>query len=943
MNTGVNRKYCSGGKMKYGKGGFWDAIGDYGKFLADVPLSVVGAKDVIGKDDYNTQLFKFANDVTGTVMPIAGQVAANVIAPGIGGAMMGGIQSVGSTLNPMEEQQPNRPDMLKATNIALTPSVANTPTYVLKKGGNLVNNNQMINTFNGPSHENGGIAIGQNNEVEGGETSLKDYIFSDTTKVPGTKITFAQMSKRIEKKYGLRQNDAIANKAKERELQALKEIQEEVRFKEDADTMAKLADNNPQLFQQMTGQSANPAVQELMPGQQQQMVNVPMQQLKKGGKLLKNKSTILGTSRPGVTMEAIRSGRHYIDTLVAVTHNRRRRYDGGGKLKNEEDKSSVSYTEAVAADSAIAPKYMTPRTAAVRTLQGGIFQTERMNPTTGEYVKVLVDKTGNILSGVTSETDGKYPMLATPLTPSASYRKGGSIHINPEKKGTFTAAATKHGEGVQEFASQVLANKEDYSPAMVKKANFARNTSKWKHDGGGGIVGENPIDWRKYYYATPNDVKAFDYNEMQQYEYWNRVRQSDIAEGRYREPSSYIERAQPQQNQQTYRTLPSGVPLIDPYMGQQVNKHKFTARFTEPARIEGQPLPMPDVETINPVASSYQPVTGDTPPWITDTLYNPNKQSNAVVQPSTSRQIYPNASTYEMEEELLKPMAKIQPKVVNQIPTTNVFPEQVATRDIPTIDGITPEKTGNESSITPGAMVGMGIQGAGLLAKGILLGKRNKYMPAEYTPVAPVSFERVNAREPLAQSKSAFAGANTMLSRNAGSTGQYLSNRIASGVGEGMQRAGIVEQVNNQNAQIQAQEATQNAQIALQNAQRKLQVGEINQQEYDSITDAWNGYMNDIIGVGAGVTKDVLGYNAQDIALANLTSKDFTSMWDGKKFVTVLTPEAQERLRGTWGTNTTQSVSNNNNGSATVNTTTTTTSQRKGGYLKNKNKQYIIY
>ena len=65
------------------------------------------------------------------------------------------------------------------------------------------------------------------------------------------------------------------------------------------------------------------------------------------------------------------------------------------------------------------------------------------------------------------------------------YAEGGSIHIDPSKKGTFTAAATKHGKSVQGFASQVLANKENYSPAMVKKANFAKNASKWKHAYGG--------------------------------------------------------------------------------------------------------------------------------------------------------------------------------------------------------------------------------------------------------------------------------------------------------------------------------------------------------------------------------------------------------------------------------------------------------------------------
>lgn len=61
------------------------------------------------------------------------------------------------------------------------------------------------------------------------------------------------------------------------------------------------------------------------------------------------------------------------------------------------------------------------------------------------------------------------------------------IHIKPSKKGTFTAAAKKHGKSVQAFASQVLSHKGSYSPAMVKKANFARNASKWKHEDGGNI------------------------------------------------------------------------------------------------------------------------------------------------------------------------------------------------------------------------------------------------------------------------------------------------------------------------------------------------------------------------------------------------------------------------------------------------------------------------
>lgn len=65
------------------------------------------------------------------------------------------------------------------------------------------------------------------------------------------------------------------------------------------------------------------------------------------------------------------------------------------------------------------------------------------------------------------------------------YKAGGKFSIAPSKKGTFTAAATKHGKSVQAFASQVLANKDNYSSKMVKKAIYAHNAPKWKHAYGG--------------------------------------------------------------------------------------------------------------------------------------------------------------------------------------------------------------------------------------------------------------------------------------------------------------------------------------------------------------------------------------------------------------------------------------------------------------------------
>lgn len=88
----------------------------------------------------------------------------------------------------------------------------------------------------------------------------------------------------------------------------------------------------------------------------------------------------------------------------------------------------------------------------------------------------------------------------------AIFAKGGGIHIDPSKKGTFTAAAKKHGQSVQEFARRVLANKDEYSSSMVKKANFARNAAKW-HSGGGFLENwMNPINNTPFSAGSMNGV-----------------------------------------------------------------------------------------------------------------------------------------------------------------------------------------------------------------------------------------------------------------------------------------------------------------------------------------------------------------------------------------------------------------------------------------------------
>lgn len=62
--------------------------------------------------------------------------------------------------------------------------------------------------------------------------------------------------------------------------------------------------------------------------------------------------------------------------------------------------------------------------------------------------------------------------------------KEGGIMIKKENRGKFTESANRANMGVQEYARHILTNKEDYSPTLIKRANFARNAAKWNAFGG---------------------------------------------------------------------------------------------------------------------------------------------------------------------------------------------------------------------------------------------------------------------------------------------------------------------------------------------------------------------------------------------------------------------------------------------------------------------------
>jgi hypothetical protein len=119
------------------------------------------------------------------------------------------------------------------------------------------------------------------------------------------------------------------------------------------------------------------------------------------------------------------------------------------------------------------------------------------NPYFRAYARATWEDGGymNMLDSNVDMVDMQAPMYE--YGGSMMYGQGGGIHIDPSKRGTFKAQASRMGMGVQQAASTILnAPEGKYSPAMRKKANFARNFAKadggYMYQMGGEMMAQQP-------------------------------------------------------------------------------------------------------------------------------------------------------------------------------------------------------------------------------------------------------------------------------------------------------------------------------------------------------------------------------------------------------------------------------------------------------------------
>lgn len=88
------------------------------------------------------------------------------------------------------------------------------------------------------------------------------------------------------------------------------------------------------------------------------------------------------------------------------------------------------------------------------------------------------------------------------------YMKGGGIHIKEKNRGKFTESAHEAGKSVQEHATDVL-NDPNATRLQKRRAQFAKNAKKWKHEDGGVLYAQTGASVNlKYFKNTKKSEPA---------------------------------------------------------------------------------------------------------------------------------------------------------------------------------------------------------------------------------------------------------------------------------------------------------------------------------------------------------------------------------------------------------------------------------------------------
>lgn len=181
-------------------------------------------------------------DMATGALRMGGQGASigTMVAPGIGtaiggglGLLIGGATAYNNSQNQAKEINDNIMDSRYGEK--------NKDKYFPWSGGTLFaeGGNLDPTVIQGSTHEEGGVSLSPQVEVEKDEVVWNKYVFSNRILNPKTNQTFADDAKKIMGKYKERDNDSYSDKSLNKEMEALRVVHEVEKMKIEQDRLAK--------------------------------------------------------------------------------------------------------------------------------------------------------------------------------------------------------------------------------------------------------------------------------------------------------------------------------------------------------------------------------------------------------------------------------------------------------------------------------------------------------------------------------------------------------------------------------------------------------------------------------------------------------------------------------------------------------------------------------
>lgn len=265
------------------------------------------------------------------------------------------------------------------------------------------------------------------------------------------------------------------------------------------------------------------------------------------------------------------------------------------------------------------------------------------------------------------------------------------------------------------------------------------------------------------------------------------------------------------------------------------------------------------------------------------------EQQELAKQKQTEQQFQQMAYGGGLHERPLDPFPSRMRQIGFATPTIPNYIGKITQSQV-TQPKISPEPNPNTwwSNLPIESRVGMTAQLAGNLGQGILAATAGKPRQMTYNPITLEKPETISADEQLAEARRGYRGA--MANLRYLSPSQYMAAMSDLATRSAAANAGIIQSVDNQNAEIFNRQRALEAENAFRNEERRIEIDQYNEAARQAYLGNIGNMIGGMSGTIAGGMRDVLGYKQAERNLP----------YTGTSNVSAIRDDNGEYLNVTW-------------------------------------------